>query len=96
MRKNLRKNGRTYCYRITDSHRWEDCNIFKKYQHKKVTKKRAPKPFLKVRSAAFTALERAIKKESLLNDLKYLANLNHTGTSEVYHSLHNKYCPKRL
>ena len=30
------------------------------------------------------------------NDLKYLSNFNHTATLEVYHSLHNKYCPKRL
>ena len=58
-------------------------------------KEKASKPFLKVRSAAFTALERVVKKESF-NDLKCLANLNHGGTLEVYHSLYNKYYPKRL
>ena len=59
-------------------------------------KERAAKPFLKTRSAAFTTLERVVKENSLINDLKYLINFNHTGTLEVYHSLYNKYCPKRL
>ena len=63
----------------------------------KITKKeRASKPFLKARSAAFTNLERVVKEKSLLSYLKYLTNFNHAGTLEVYHSLHNKYCPKRL
>ena len=57
-------------YHITDRHRWEDCDIFKKCQHKKLTKKeRASKPFLKTRSAAFTTLERVVKEKSLTNDL---------------------------
>ena len=34
--------------------------------------------------------------KSILNDLKYLTDFNHTGTLEVYHSLYNKYSPKRL
>ena len=69
----------------------------KQCQQKKLTKKeRASKPFLKARSAAFTTLERVVKEKSLLNNLKYLTNSNHTGTFEVYHSLCNKYCPKRL
>ena len=59
-------------------------------------KERASKPFLKTRSAAFTTLERVVKEKSLINDLKYLTNFNHTGTLEVYHSLYNKYCPKHL
>ena len=84
-------------YHITDRHRWEDCDIFKKRQHKKLTKKeRAAKPFLKIRSTAFTTLERVVKEKRLLNDLKYLTNFNHIGTLEIYHSLYGKYCSKRL
>lgn len=37
-----------------------------------------------------------VKNKTLLSDLKYLKNFNHTGSLEVYHSLYNKYCPKRL
>ena len=32
----------------------------------------------------------------MLGHLKHLTNFNHTGTLEVYHSVYNKYCPKRL
>ena len=63
----------------------------------KIGKKRKSfKTIFKTRSAAFTTLERVVKEKSLINDLKYLTNFNHTGTLEVYHSLYNKYCPKRL
>ena len=34
--------------------------------------------------------------KTLLKDLKHLTDFNHTGTLEVYHSLYNKYTPKRL
>eukprot|EP00795_Rhopilema_esculentum_P016153 gene16153-7518_t len=32
----------------------------------------------------------------LLRDLRYLTEFSHTVQIEVYHSLYNKYCPKRL
>ena len=44
----------------------------------------------------FLALEKIVKSQCLLGDLKDLTNFNHTGTLEVYHSVCNKYCPKRL
>ena len=56
-------------------------------------KERATKPFLKVQTKK---RERVDKEKSLLNDLKYLTIFNHTGALEVYQSLYNKYCPKRL
>ena len=40
--------------------------------------------------------EKNCLNKRLLNDFKYLTNFNHTGTLEVYHSLYNKYSPKRL
>ena len=86
--KELKEKWLSILYNIPDSHRWKDSDIFKKCQHKKLTKKeRASKPFLKVRSTAFTTLERIVKEKSLLSDLKYLSNFNHTGTLKVYHSL---------
>ena len=61
---------------------------------KKLQKKRkSSKPFLKVQTKK---RERVDKEKSLLNDLKYLTIFNHTGAVEVYQSLYNKYCPKRL
>ena len=57
---------------------------------------RITKPFLKPDSPALLPLEKVVKNKALLSDLKYLRNFNHTGSLEVYHSLYNKYCPKRL
>ena len=37
-----------------------------------------------------------MKEKTLLNDLQYLTEFNHTGQLEVYHSLYNKYCLERL
>ena len=34
--------------------------------------------------------------KNLLGAIKFLTKFNHTGTLEVYHSLYNKYAPKRL
>ena len=66
-------------------------------EHRKLSKmERATKPFLKLHSAAYVALEKVVKDKYLLNDLKYLTMFSHTGTLEVYHSLYNKYCLKRL
>ena len=46
--KELKEKWLNILYHITDRHRWEDCDIFKKCQHKKLTKKeRASKPLLK-------------------------------------------------
>ena len=54
------------------------------------------KAWLKELSLAYAALRKFSKDKWLLNDLKYLTDFNHTGTLEVYHSIYNKYSPKRL
>ena len=40
--------------------------------------------------------ERQHFNKTLLCDLKYLVDFNHTGQLEVYHSLYLKYCPKKI
>ena len=45
---------------------------------------------------AYVALKNIVLDKRLLNDLKYLTDFNHTGILDVYHSLYNKYIPKRL
>ncbi|XP_057295234.1 uncharacterized protein LOC130623738 [Hydractinia symbiolongicarpus] len=47
-------------------------------------------------NSTYIALEKIVNEKQLLNDLKYVADFKHTGQLEVYHSLLNKYCPKRL
>ena len=47
-------------------------------------------------SPAHVALEGIINSKDLLNDLVYLTDFSHIGGVEVYSSLYNKFCPKRL
>ena len=54
------------------------------------------KPFLKQSCPAYKALRSVVIVKSLLGALKFLTKFNHTGKLEVYHSLYNKYSPKRL
>ena len=37
----------------------------------------------------FLAMEKIVKSQCLLGDLKHLTNFNHKGTLEVYHSVYN-------
>jgi hypothetical protein len=93
----LKEKWVSILYHITDRHRWEDGVIYKRCQHKKLSKEqRSCKPFLTLRSPAYLALEKIVSSKALINDLKHLTAFNHTGNLEVYHSLYNKYCPKRL
>ena len=78
-------------------HEWEDHELFKECAHREYTlyemKTRA---WLKESSYAYAALQQIVTDKTLLKDLKHLTDFNHTGTLEVYHSLYNKYSPKRL
>ena len=95
--KELKEKWVSILYHITNRHRWEDAEIFKRCQHKKLTKmEQLQKPFLKLHSPTYIVLEKIVLDKATLSDLKYLTNFNHTGTLEVYHSLYNKYCPKWL
>ena len=94
---NLKEKWLSILYHITDCYQWKGFKTFKKSQHKKRTKKELScKPFLKQSSPAYKALEGIVTDKSLLGALKFLTKFNHTGTLEVYHSLYNKYSPKRL
>ena len=94
---NLKEKWLSILYQITDRHQWKGFKTLKKYQHKKLTKKeRSCKSFLKQSSPACKVLENVATDKSLLGALKSLTKFNYTGTLEVYHSLYNKYYPKRL
>ena len=82
---------------ISNKHYWEDATVFKKCEHTAISKQEArKKKWLEVGSPPYLALESVVSNKYLLADLKFLVEFNHTGSLEVYHSLYNKYCPKRL
>lgn len=93
----LREKWLSILDHISNKHNWENATIFKKCGHKKLTKRETKeKVWLRRGTPAHNALEKVVANKRLLSDLKYLTSFNHTGTLEVYHSLYNKYCPKRL
>ena len=84
-------------HHITNRHSWESCKHFNKCDHPALSKdEQRTKPWMKLERSSFRALKEIIASNNLIKDLKYLSDFNHTGTLEIYHSLYNKYCPKRL
>ena len=49
----------------------------------------------KEKSEAYEALQNIVLDAKVLKDLNYLNKFCHTGVLEVYHSLYNKWAPKR-
>ena len=81
---------------IKNVHDWEGNEVFHECQQEELTLyQMKTKPRLKESSYAYAALQRVISDKNLISDLKYLTKFSHTGTLEVYHSLYNKYSPKR-
>ena len=93
----LKEKWLSLLHHVGNVHSWDDCKVFKKCQHNKLTKKETKeKVWLLKGSPAHQALEKVVANKGLLLDLMYLTSFNHTGNLEVYHSVYNKYCPKRL
>lgn len=79
----------------TNVHEWNDKTLFHACEHPPLDENGRNKQWLIVGSAAHDCLTRIVKDKKLQGDLKYCALYCHTGALEVYHSLINKYAPKR-
>ena len=89
----LREKWRSILFHITDRHEWEGYTHYHRCQHGNLEKKRK---YLRQDTPVFYALASIVEDKKVLGDLGYLTKFKHTGNLEVYHSLVNKYCPKRL
>ena len=92
----LRERWISVFLHIQNKHRWTGHKKFQKCVHPRLTKKQIkeseglpPKP------EALEALQNIVLDKKLLEDLSYLTKLGHTGVLEIYHSLHNKWAPKK-
>lgn len=93
----LREKWLSILCHIKNVHEWEGNSVFTECLHDKLTlDQMKTKPWLKESSFAYADLQRIVSDKNLISDLKHLTHFNHTGTLEVYHSLYNKYSPKRL
>ena len=61
-----------------------------------LTKKQAKaKEWISSNSETLQALQKIVLSKNILNDLTHLTKFCHTGVLEAYHSLYNKWAPKR-
>ena len=72
---------------------WEDNKLFHKCEHGQLDKKRK---WLITDSPSFLALKNVVENKKILADIKHLSKFCHTGNLEVFHSVFDKYFPKRL
>ena len=78
---------------IRSAHSWKDNKLFHKCEHGQVDKERK---WLETDSPSFLALKNVVENKEILADIKHLSKFCHTGNLEVFHSVLDKYFPKRL
>ena len=89
----LREKWKSIQYHITDRHEWQGNQHYHRCQHGVLNKRRK---YLCKDTPVFFTLISIIEDVKLLADMEYLTQFKHTGNLEVYHSVINKYSPKRL
>ena len=83
-------------FHIQNKHRWTGHEKFEECVHLSLTKKKVKaKEWLSPKSEAFEALQNIVLDKKVLEDLSYLTKFCHTEVLEIYHSLNNKWVPKR-
>ena len=78
---------------IRSAHSWKDNKLFHKCEHGQVDKERK---WLETDSPSFLALKNVVENKKILADINHLSKFCHTGNLEVFHSVLDKYFPKRL
>ena len=92
----LREKWISVIFHIQNKHRWTGCKKFKKCSHLRLTRKQQKaKEWIKPNTEAFTVLQGILLDPKFLSELKYLTQFSHTGVLEVFHSLYNRWAPKR-
>ena len=94
----LRDMWASLLFHIRNVHKFPSAkSAYKSCAHGSLTKRQKfSKKWLKKSSPAYAALENIILDDKLISDLPHLVKFKHSGNIEVYHSVINKYCPKRL
>ena len=86
-------------FHVRNVHRWHNYELFKMCEHGPLSKSDSKDiNWLQEGTPSFHAVEQVVLDKTLIKDVRHLTHLteyHHTGNLEVYHSLLNKYCPKR-
>ena len=87
----IREKWASMLNHIRGIHSWGDKNH--KCEHGQLDQERK---WVKTDSPSFLALKNVVENKNILADIKYISKFCHTGRLEVFHSILNKYFPKRL
>lgn len=83
-------------HHITNLHEWHTCEVFHACEHPPLQDDEArKKKWMKAGSPSHKLLQTIVLDKKLLTALEKLTMFCHTGSLEVYHSVYNKYMPKR-
>ena len=79
-----------------NKHKWDGNRQFTPCEHGEISQTHDKDvQWLVHGSPAYICLQSIVMDKTVLNDLPYLVEYNHTGMLEVYHALMLKYVPKR-
>ena len=83
-------------FHVQNKHCWTDHKKFNKCAHLRLAKTQVKaKEWINPKTEAFEALQKIVLNKNILEDLQYVTKFSHTGVLEIYHSLYNKWAPKR-
>ena len=92
----LKEKWVSILHHTADKHDWDSTVLYNRCAHEPISPRAHRKTkWLIVGSPAHEALKHVVLEKTLLKDLDLLTKTIHTGALEVYHSLYNKYAPKR-
>ncbi len=92
----LREKWMSMIYHTTNKHEWDFFTKYHKCAHPPLVEEdQRKKKWLTPDSNAHAAFRDVVMNERLISDIQKLTRAVHTGSLESYHSLINKYCPKR-
>ena len=92
----LKEKWTSVLFHVRNVHRWHNYELFKMCEHGPLSKSDSKDiNWLQEGTPSFHAVEQVVLDKTLIKDLRHLTEYHHTGNLEVYHSLLNKYCPKR-
>ena len=92
----LLEKWKSLLFHVRNKHTWKGYKHFHKCVHKRLSKTESSDvEWLSEGTDVYHALEQVVLNRNLLRDLSFVTEFNHTGQLEVFHSLLNKYCPKR-
>ena len=82
---------------VSNEHEWEGFSLYHNCSHGELSDRDIEyKKWLPKNSPTYLALKEIVLDDNILRDLAYLTMFAHSGNLEVFHSLYNVYCPKRL